>query len=217
MVAATTIAILIMLTVMIVRIAGVIMRLTGLPESIARFQALSALTGTGFTTGESEMIVNYPIRRHVLMGLMIIGHLGLVTLASTLIIAMTNAHADEESLLVQALTIIIAIAVVLVLTLFKSLDNMMCGFAEKVLLKTTKLGEGSSRTILQLDNNYGVFELPVTDNSSLEKTIEKQSENFKILGVRKSPDLRFVTLPTKDKISQGDIILCFGDEQTYKN
>jgi len=86
-----------MLTVMIVRVAGVIMRLTGLPESIARFQALSALTGTGFTTGESEMIVNYPIRRHVSMGLMIIGHLGLVALTSTLIIAMTNAHADGDA------------------------------------------------------------------------------------------------------------------------
>jgi len=96
MTAATTIAILIMLTVMIVRVAGVIMRLTGLPESIARFQALSALTGTGFTTGESEMIVNYPIRRHVSMGLMIIGHLGLATLASTLFIAMSNADGDAN-------------------------------------------------------------------------------------------------------------------------
>ena len=48
--AALTIAVLRALSVSVVRVAGVAMRLTGLPEAVARFQCSSALTGTGFTT-----------------------------------------------------------------------------------------------------------------------------------------------------------------------
>lgn len=79
MAAALTVAVLLMLSVMIVRIATVVMRLTGVHQNIARFQCISALTGTGFTTRESEMIVNYPSRRKTLAVLMILGNLGLVS------------------------------------------------------------------------------------------------------------------------------------------
>jgi len=60
------------------KIASTIMRLTGLPDIVARFQNLSAVTGTGFTTREPELIVNYPIARRVLTAVMVIGNLGLV-------------------------------------------------------------------------------------------------------------------------------------------
>ena len=55
-----------------VRLAVVALRLTGLPEQNAKFQAMSALTGTGLTTTEAEMIVNYPIRRKIIAWLMIL-------------------------------------------------------------------------------------------------------------------------------------------------
>ena len=51
--AALTIAVLLALSVSLVRIAGVAMRLTGLSEGVARFQCLSAPTGTGFTRHEA--------------------------------------------------------------------------------------------------------------------------------------------------------------------
>ena len=59
--AAFTVMAIFTLSTIIVRIASTIMRLTGLPDNVARFQSLSAMTGTGFTTRESELIVNYPI------------------------------------------------------------------------------------------------------------------------------------------------------------
>ena len=75
--AAFTVMVIFTISTILVRIASTIMRLTGLPDNVARFQSLSAMTGTGFTTRESELIVNYPIRRRVLMTLMIIGNLAL--------------------------------------------------------------------------------------------------------------------------------------------
>ena len=46
------------ISVFIIRLASVGLRLTELGEGSARSQALSAFTGTGFTTSEVEMIVN---------------------------------------------------------------------------------------------------------------------------------------------------------------
>ena len=60
-----------------VRVASVALRLTGLAESVAKFQALSAISGAGFTTKESESIVNYPVQRQIMGILIIIGNLGL--------------------------------------------------------------------------------------------------------------------------------------------
>ena len=76
--AAISIFVLLSLSTLIVRLAAVAMRLTGLDESTARFQSLSAFTGTGFTISEAERIVNYPVRRRIVTLLMIIGNLGVV-------------------------------------------------------------------------------------------------------------------------------------------
>ena len=61
MIAAVSLVLIFALSFFLVRVFAVALRLTGLPEHSARFQAISALTGTGFTTSEAEMIVNYPV------------------------------------------------------------------------------------------------------------------------------------------------------------
>jgi hypothetical protein len=67
----------------VVRIGAVAFELTGLEWSLAKFQALSCFTGTGFTTKESELIVNNIQRRHIASFLMILGNAGLVTIIAT--------------------------------------------------------------------------------------------------------------------------------------
>ncbi|WP_419193904.1 hypothetical protein [Novipirellula herctigrandis] len=41
-------------------------------KDLAQFQTLSAFTGAGFTTNESEDIVNHPLRRRIMMYLMLL-------------------------------------------------------------------------------------------------------------------------------------------------
>ena len=64
--AAITLLVILTVSVFIVRVAAVALRLTGMPAEVARFQARSAFSGTGFTTSESEAIVNHPIRRRLI-------------------------------------------------------------------------------------------------------------------------------------------------------
>ncbi|MBP3967169.1 hypothetical protein I8J30_31320, partial [Paenibacillus sp. DLE-14] len=49
----------------VVEISAILMRATGLNRDISRFQVISLLTSTGYTTKESELISNHPIRRRI--------------------------------------------------------------------------------------------------------------------------------------------------------
>lgn len=71
------------LSLLITRIATVALTHTGLSRDSARFQARSAFTGVGFTTTESEKVVNHPVRRRILMMLMLLGNAGIVTVVAS--------------------------------------------------------------------------------------------------------------------------------------
>lgn len=66
-----------------VRIGAIAFQLTGLEWSLAKFQALSCFTGTGFTTREAELITGNPQRRKIATTLIVLGHAGMVTLIAT--------------------------------------------------------------------------------------------------------------------------------------
>ena len=70
------------LSILITRIATVALVVTGLSREAARFQARSAYTGVGFTTDESEKVVNHPVRRKILLVLMLLGNAGIITTIS---------------------------------------------------------------------------------------------------------------------------------------
>ena len=55
-------------------IGSILLEITGMERSRARFQALSAISGTGFTTSHAEEVVNNPRRRQIVSYLIIIGN-----------------------------------------------------------------------------------------------------------------------------------------------
>ncbi len=60
-------------------------RLTGLPAEKARFQVISLLTGTGFTTRESEIVLSSRHRRRLARVTMLFGYVFNVTIVSAFI------------------------------------------------------------------------------------------------------------------------------------
>ncbi|MGL4773873.1 MAG: TrkA C-terminal domain-containing protein [Clostridium sp.] len=58
---------------------------TGLPYDKARFQVISMLTSVGYTTKESEFIINHKRRRKIASWVMILGYVGNVTFVSFLV------------------------------------------------------------------------------------------------------------------------------------
>ena len=80
----------IFISFVIVRIGGFALQLTGIEPEIARFQALSAFSGTGFTTREAERVVGHRTRRRIVTILIILGNAGTVTVIATLVASFTQ-------------------------------------------------------------------------------------------------------------------------------
>lgn len=85
----------IMAAMIVVRIGGIALELTGVEHSVARFQALSAFTGTGFTTREAEQIVDYPERRRIISILILGGNAGMITAIASLAQTFTASFGGE--------------------------------------------------------------------------------------------------------------------------
>ncbi len=103
MAAALSALIILTASVFITRLGAIALRMTGMPERVARFQCLTALSGTGFTTSESEMIINYPTRRRIIALLIIAGNVGLLSLSATLIVSLLNTDGHPEAVARQVL------------------------------------------------------------------------------------------------------------------
>ena len=63
----------------------ILFRFTGLPDERARFQVISLLTGCGFTTRESEMILSSKARRRLARITMLFGYVFNITIVTALI------------------------------------------------------------------------------------------------------------------------------------
>jgi hypothetical protein len=171
--AALTIFVLLSVSVFVVRIAAVALRLTGLSDSSARFQALSAFTGTGFTTSEAETIVNYPLRRRIASLLMIIGNMGLVSVFATVVVSLVNTEGEVSAVAMQVAWLIAGLFLLWFLMLSPRADQYLCGVIAKVLRATTLLGQRHYERLVQVDDGYSVCEHPVqshwlTDECALD-------------------------------------------------
>lgn len=81
-------------SLVIVRVGATALMMTGLPRPVAEFQAISCFFGVGFTTAESEVIVNHPVRRRIATHLIVIGNLGITTALGALIVSFMQNEPD---------------------------------------------------------------------------------------------------------------------------
>jgi hypothetical protein len=94
---------------LVVRLGTTALVLTGLARHTAEFQAYSAFFGVGFTTRESEQVVNHPVRRRIVQHLILAGHIGLTSVIVPLVVTFVNVKTMREGM-TQLGLIIVALA-----------------------------------------------------------------------------------------------------------
>ena len=171
---ALTVIVMYSLSVLIVRVATVSLQLTGLSAGVAKFQALSAFSGAGFTTNESELIVNFPIRRKIISYLVVLGNLGLTAILATLVVGFVNTDGELKNILLKLGWIVGSIAVMWFLILNPIADKFMCRFIHKILINTTELGKLSYSILMQLDDEWEIGEHKVTYGALSNRKIKLQ-------------------------------------------
>ena len=201
----------ILISALIIKVGAILLRMTGIDRDTAGFQALSAFSGTGFTTSEAENIVNHPKRRRVVKALMILGNAGIVTALAMLFISLqdstvTNALAKFGAIGLVAL-------IVLSFPLSRGLDTILENFIMKRLSKSTHFSMGTFSEIMRFARGYGIAELIVSESDRLAgKTLAESgltSSDILVLAIRRGHGM-IPTPKASDTIKPEDKLVCFG-------
>ena len=111
-------SLIILLYWVITELFTIIFRFTGLPDEKARFQVISLLTGCGFTTRESEMILSSRRRRRLARITMLFGYVFNITIVSAFInvfLSLKVAQVEDYMLVVLIPLAVICCGLVLFL------------------------------------------------------------------------------------------------------
>lgn len=213
LIAIASLLVVVFLSILITRIATIALTHTGLTRESARFQARSAFSGAGFTTRESEMVVNHPVRRKIVMILILIGNAGIVAAISSLIL--TFVKQGEGTTL--ALRIVLLISGIVVLWAFASsrwVDRQLSRIVEKLLKRYTDLNVSDYASLLHLTGDYRLAELIIQKEDWLKdrtlSALRLRHEGVNVLGIKK-PDGIYIGNPTgKSRVSERDCLIIYG-------
>jgi len=217
MVAVFTVLIVIMVSLVIIRVAAVGLALTGLSKDHAQFQALSAFTGSGFTTSESEAIVKHPVRRRIVMHLMLVGNAGIVIAVTSLLLSFLNVNASNDWTSSRTFRLgVLAGGVVFLWIIANSrhVESVMWQLHSWVLRRWTEIEVHDYTSLLRLVHDYAVSELRVKDGDWLAghslKELQLASEGLLVLGIEKADD-SYEGAPRGDTVVEaGDLLIIYG-------
>lgn len=215
MIPALTVIIIISFSVLITKIATIALMHTGLSRQSAKFQARSAFTGVGYATQESENIVNHPVRRRIIMTLMLLGNAGIVSVIAGLLLTLLNEK-DPHNLSIATRLGLLLTGIFLLILLFNSkiVNRGLSRIIHFALKRYTKLNVRDYSGLLHLSGEYEISEIYVEENDWLaQKNLAELSlpkEGLFILGINRRNGT-YLGIPAHDSvIGPGDTLVIYG-------
>lgn len=208
-------------SLIVTRIAALALMFTGLSREAARFQARSAFSGCGYTTREAETIVNHPVRRKIVMILMLLGNIGIATVVATIMISFSSTVGESNT---TKLTIMgwLSLGIILIYFLFSSrwVERQMNKVIAWALKRFTDLEVRDYQSLLQLADGYAVSEMVVESNHWIVgkelKDMRLADEGILILGIHRSPG-GFKGIPkANDVVATGDALIIYGQLENVR-
>ncbi|WP_350200220.1 TrkA C-terminal domain-containing protein [Gracilimonas sp.] len=213
MIAIISLLVIISLSILITRIAATALIQTGLSKDAARFQARSAFTGTGFTTNESEHVVNHPVRRKILMILIFLGSAGVISTISSLILSFISLERIGY-ISIEIVVLMVGLIALLLLVQSKWIDRKLSYLINRALNRYTTLDVRDYYSLLHLSDNYRVSEIKVEQQDWLaDKTLndlQLHDEGILVLGIKRSNG-EYIGAPRGEtKIYNDDTVTLYG-------
>lgn len=201
----------IVVSILIVRAGAIALRMTGLDQKTASFQALSAFTRAGFTTREAESVVNDPRRRSIVTWLMILGNAGIVAVIVTGTSSLTSSNNYKTGIDIAVL--VVGLYLVYRVVRHTGLMGRWEGLVENKLVRGKLFAGIPVEHLLHLAEGYGVARAPVTQGSPLIGSELADSRlpgvDFIVLGIQRSG----TWMPNKalgGPIGEGDAVVVYG-------
>lgn len=181
-------------------------------RSRAHFQALSALSGTGFTTKDSEAVVNHSVRRWIVTWLMFFGNAGFITVLILIIISVQSSWASMSALRITVIAFLIIVSALFVWLgmMDKVTDSMVRFLRKRKFLKH----EMTDWELVHREGDYGIFRIAMHHAISDEDAFISKSPFWKqtisLLAIER--DTEVIPFPKADvKVLSGDNLLCYGN------
>jgi len=202
---------------LIVRIGAIALEMTGMERARARFQALSAFSGTGFTTKEAEFVVNHPRRRKIVTYLMIMGNAGIVSVIATFVLSLKESGTFRPSLnlAIIAASLFILYRIASHQTFAKKLTQKIREtLREKLHFQKVQIEE-----LLHQSDGYGIASILVGRRSKVAGLTLSESgfkeKDLMILSVERDEEM--IPVPkAQTKIRVGDCLICYGKLENLK-
>ncbi|GAB2764561.1 TrkA C-terminal domain-containing protein [Actinomadura fibrosa] len=193
---------------------------TGLAKEAAKFQARSAFLGVGFTTKESELVVNNPVRRKILTSLIFFGNAGVVTTISSVVFSVISIE-RSGFFSTEVLVLVGGLLVLLVLSYSKWVDRKLSRLIDLALRKYTELDVTDYYGLLHLEESYRIAEIRVKEkNWMANKTLDElklDDEGIRVLGLRRGNG-KYIGAPVGEtEVREKDIIVLYGRISVLEN
>ncbi len=217
MAAILTVLIVIMLSLIVTRAATIALTATGLSRESARFQSRSAFTGAGFTTSESESVVGHPVRRRIIMWLMLAGNAGIIAVLASVVITAVEAN-DELNVLVRVAAILVGIGVLWLAFQSRWVDRRITTMTMAALRRWTDLDAHDYATLLHVGGEYVVTELGVEAGDWLADRslgdLSLRSEGVIVLGVERIDGTYFGVPNAETAVRPRDVLILYSRRGT---
>jgi hypothetical protein len=217
MIALASFLVLVLVMLITNRVATLALVATGLSTDVARFQARSALSGVGYSTEESETVVNHPARRRIVGMLMLIGNAGLVTIVAALVSTFASAAGDATATLIRLLTAAGGLALILMAARSRRVQMWVTPIIVKGLRRWTDLDVRDMSHLMHLTSEYAVSEVFVdTDDWLADRTLAQLDlpvEGVLVLAIQRA-DGAFQGAPRGDSaVHPGDTLILYGRDE----
>ena len=205
------------LSLLITRIAAEALTLTGLSYASASFQARSAFTGAGFTTAESESVVEHPVRRRIIMLLMFLGNAGVITVISSLVLTFVSASSTVNGAS-RVVYLLSGIALLWLIASNSAFNRVLTRIVRRALHRWTDLNLHDYNKLLHLRDDYQVIKIKVNDYNDwlANKTFKElrlPDEGITVLGIERC-DGSYVGTSDGDTFCAGDTLIIYGRKTT---
>jgi len=207
----------ILVSFIVVRIGGLALQLTGIEPEVARFQALSAFSGTGFTTTEAERVVRHRTRRRIVTILIILGNAGLVAIIATLVATFTQVT-GYSWFFIRLAIIVVSIFILYRLIITSRFGNRILLLVRKPLLKRILREAPAVEEVYLIGKDWGVNLVMIKENSknigrSLADVMAEG--DVEVLAIDRADD--FLPRPdTKERILEGDRLLVYASVKSVR-
>ena len=200
---------------------AMLFRFSGLPDEKARFQVISLLTGCGFTTRESELLLTSRSRRRLARITMLFGYVFNITIVSMLINVFLSLKVTELSNLFSVLIPILAAAIIIIFMRVPKVRAWGDRIIERLASRFTRNEKTNSLLLLDYLGDDSIAQVTLNEvperfrETPLAKTGLRAEHNLMVMLIEK-PGKKAVPAGAKMVMEAGDKVTVFGEYRTIR-